>query len=162
MNEGLRKIGERSFAKTAVVEFEFPASLAEVAGAAFQECSALKTVFLADGCGVDVRYCLGSSVAVGPARGTKLGGGLLWDARAMRDVRLSEGLEKIGAWWFYGCGVEKVFVPASVRAVGRYAFACCRALREVEFATASALERIEAYAFCGSGARELAFPSTLA
>lgn len=74
-----------------------------------------------------------------------------WALRALRSVTIPEGAERIWNHWFWGCGVEEVHVPTSVKIVENEAFARCTRLRLVEFAEDSRLESICWEAFYGSG-----------
>ena len=44
-------------------------------------------------------------------------------------LRLPKGLEAVEAGWFDGSDIEKVFIPNTVRALEKRAFACCHQLR---------------------------------
>ena len=57
-------------------------------------------------------------------------------------LRLPNGLEIVGDNWFAGSGIEKVFIPNTVRKLGSSAFVCCEELREVVFEPGSQLETI--------------------
>lgn len=46
---------------------------------------------------------------------------------------IPDGVEKIGNHWFWGCDVEEVTVPASVKEIGTEAFCGCKKLAKVAF-----------------------------
>ena len=60
----------------------------------------------------------------------------------MRNIIVPAGIKEIGAYWFWGSGIESVQVPASVENIGEGAFYRCRYLSQVVFAPESKLERI--------------------
>ena len=78
----------------------------------------------------------------------------------LRHVRLENGLEKIGISCFYGCGLESVTVPETVKIIAWQAFGRCRQLRNVVFSGKTQLKEVENYAFGGTLLREdrVAFP----
>ena len=63
----------------------------------------------------------------------RLGDQLFWDVRRQKRVAIPDGVELIGRYWFYGCGVECVIVPVSVTQIGEMAFARCERLKRVAF-----------------------------
>ena len=69
-------------------------------------------------------------------------------------MRLENGLEKISISCFYGCGLESVTVPETVKIIGWQAFGCCRQLRNIVFSGKSQLKEVENYAFGGTQLRE--------
>ena len=46
----------------------------------------------------------------------------------MKNVVIPDGVERVGAYWFLGSGVENMEIPAGVREIGEYAFYNCRHL----------------------------------
>lgn len=89
------------------------------------------------------------SVAVLPSARSYVGERTLRELRALRDVEIPQGVEKIGSEWFKNSGVESVTIPASVREIGAEAFRGCKQLRRVEFAEGSQLRRIGDRCFQG-------------
>ena len=79
--------------------------------------------------------------------------------RRLRVVELPEGLEIIGEGWFADSNVEKAIISASVREIQKGAFACCKKLRQVEFAERSALELIGELCFYNTGLESITIPS---
>lgn len=69
-------------------------------------------------------------------------------------MRLENGFEKISISCFYGCGLESVTVPETMKIIGWQAFGCCRQLRNVVFSGKSQLKEVENYAFGGTRLRE--------
>ena len=74
-------------------------------------------------------------------------------------VELPEGLEAVGEFWFVDSNVEKAIISASVREIQKGAFACCKRLREVDFAEGSVLERIDELCFYNTGLESITIPS---
>lgn len=81
--------------------------------------------------------------------------------RALGEVLLPAGLEVVEEGWFALSDVQKVTVPASVREIGKGAFACCKKLSEVCFGENSALEKLGAVAFAWSGLYSFTAPTCL-
>lgn len=65
------------------------------------------------------------------SRQTRVGAKLLWDLRALKDVVIPEGVEKIGAYWFSDSEIESVEIAASVRELGIGAFYSCKSLKHI-------------------------------
>ena len=42
----------------------------------------------------------------------------VWKFRELDDVTIPDGVEAIGNYWFWGCAIESVTVPASVKSIG--------------------------------------------
>ena len=54
------------------------------------------------------------------------------DCKQLREVRLNEGLQKIGVFAFYNCiSLSSITLPSTVTEIGWYAFHNCNKLREV-------------------------------
>ena len=74
-------------------------------------------------------------------------------------MKLPEGLQVVGEGWFADSNVERVAIPTSVTEIQKGTFACCKRLREVEFARGSALERIGELCFYNSGLENIIVPN---
>lgn len=152
LNEGLERIGveddrpdsRRSycdrmvFQNSAIRELTIPSTVREVGDDAFLCGRRLRVVWVQEGCAADVRAGAGRSVAVF-SRQTMVGDRLLWDLRALREVALPDGIQRIGCKWFSGSEIEGVTVPASVKEIEEYAFFDCANLRRALFAEGSQL-----------------------
>ena len=115
-----------------------------------------------DGCEADLSVAgVPDSVKVGPPPAATAGGARVWGLRNCREVVIPEGTERIGNYWFYGCGIEDITFPASVKEIGAWAFCCCKCPTRVTFARNSRLERIGSRCFYGSGIQGLTLPGTL-
>ena len=128
------------------------AAVREVGHGAFDFCSRLRTVYVWEGC-PDVQKLVRSPAQVVqiPSGITDVGGRLLRDLRAAREVVLPDGLREVGAGWFARSGVRFVCVPKSVERIAEDAFRGCRWLAEVEFARGSRLEVLGRGCFRESG-----------
>ena len=60
---------------------------------------------------------------------------------------IPDGAEKIGSYWFWGCKIKSVTVPASVKEICANAFRNSRKLMEVVFCAGSKLKTIGRCAF---------------
>ena len=100
--------------------------LEEIGDNAFRNCSNLKAIYVQDGCIVSVREAVKNLVQVLPPKQTVVGDSLLWDLRALGDVVLPEGVQRIGDYWFAKTDIRSVHISASVREIGREAFLECK------------------------------------
>ena len=73
------------------------------------------------------------STKLGPPPETAAGGARVWGLRSCREVVIPEGTERIGNYWFYGCDIEDITFPDSVREIGAWAFYKCNKLTSVAF-----------------------------
>ena len=96
-----------------------------------------------------------------PKKGTKIFNTLIWDMRRLSDALLPAGLETVGEGWFAWSDIQKVTISASVREIGKAAFACCLKLREVCFEHNSVLEIINTKAFAQSDLESFTAPAHL-
>ena len=74
-------------------------------------------------------------------------------------MKLPEGLQVVGEGWFADSNVERVTIPTSVREIQKGAFACCKRLREVEFAEGSTLELMGELCFYNTGLESITIPN---
>ena len=101
-------------------------------------------------CGLS-RVHIPASAEVLPSLGTVAP---IQELRGLKEATIPEGTERVGGYWFWGSGVERVIIPACVRELGTGAFCSCKALREVLFLGAisapeeGALRTIGSEAFC--------------
>lgn len=96
-------------------------------------------------------------VAILP-KATRLGGKLLQNLRLLREVVIPDQTERIGMRWFYGCDIESVTIPDSVREIGEEAFRMCAKLKQVKLAEGGWLWKIGLNSFAQSGVEEIAIP----
>ena len=86
------------------------------------------------------------------------GGVLLEDVCMARDVVLPEGIQQIGARWFWGSCIESVQIPASVEEIGKMAFYNCRRLTQATFASGSRLRSIGVSGFYNTNIEKITLP----
>lgn len=116
---------------------------------------------VSDGCDAVIRPDVRDSVMILPAGPVNIGGASLWELRALVNVVIPEGVERIGNYWFAGSDIESVTIPASVTEIGAEAFRCCKRLTRVSFAVGSILRSIGAECFWGSALTEIKLPRSL-
>ena len=129
LNDGLTVVEDQAFKNSTLQEISISATVSEIGNQAFYGCKALKTCYVRGDCSVNVGEHVKSSVVVLPSRGTLCGNQFLWDLRALREVALPNGVERIGCYWFVNSGIENVTISVSVREIGDEAFLKCRKLR---------------------------------
>lgn len=130
---------------------------------AFRECRNLKSFTLHEGIQKLGFFCLwGTGIAdlripsyIGMTPGQL---GISCDPKVLR---LPDGLEAVGAWWFADSDIEKVLIPSTVREIGNRAFFHCKKLREVVFAPDSQLETIGNFCFYDCGPEEVVIPKSV-
>ena len=164
LNEGLEEIRLQAFCGTGLEAFVAPASLRRIGDMAFSGCGSLGTFRPNEGLLELGRLCLLWTAMEGvklppKVRMTPEQFGL--DQKDPKELRLPAGLEEVGDWWFEDSAVERVFVPRSVRRLGRHAFAGCERLCEVVLEQGSRLERIGDLCFSGCGLTEMPIPKSL-
>ena len=81
-------------------EITLPGTLVSLSFDAFQGCDGLRTVYVEDGCDINIRAYPLRNMSVLPAKGTMVGDEMLWYLRGLKSVRLAEGLERLGSYWF--------------------------------------------------------------
>lgn len=161
MNEGLEKLVTKDshpdedeehqqlgmFYGSGLEEIVLPGTLREVCDSTFNYCNNLQTIWIRDGCTADVKSSVMESVKILPMRDTMVGSLLLWDLRALKNINLPEGIQKIGNYWFRGSDIESVVIPASVKEIGSGTFLKCASLKRIIFANGSILQTIGAHCF---------------
>lgn len=144
-----------------------PGTLRKISGPVFDGCDNIQVVWVGDECIPDVKDYICGSARILPAKGITVGSQLLWDLRALSEVVIPEGIEKIGSHWFSSSGIESVLIPPSVREIQIGAFCDCTRLKKVTFKISESeegnrLERVCRDAFCGCDSLEsVEFPATL-
>ena len=133
---------------------ELPAGLEEVPEHAFSRCRALRSVVFRGGSTLRAIWAGAFEWTAledfsAPPGLREIGMESFYGCRSLRSARLNEGLEALGAdeeqWWmrrrcgvFQSSGLERVWLPSTLRVVGMAAFRGCKALREVRAAGDSA------------------------
>ena len=130
----LEEIRFQAFCRTGLEAFVAPASLRKIGGMAFSGCGSLGTFRPNEGLLELGRLCLLWTTVKGvklPLKVRMTPEQLGLDQKDPKELCLPAGLEEIGDLWFEDSAVERVFVPRSVRRLGRHAFAGCERLCEV-------------------------------
>ena len=65
-------------------------------------------------CGLS-RVHIPASAEVLPSLGTVAP---IQELRGLKEATIPEGTERVGGYWFWGSGVERVIIPACVRELG--------------------------------------------
>ncbi|KAL7537350.1 hypothetical protein ACHAXR_007756 [Thalassiosira sp. AJA248-18] len=160
LNEGLRKIGIRSFWNCRSLRIiKLPSTVTVVGHAAFWDCIDLRDLVLNEGLRKigegAFRGCRHMEIIRLPSTVTEIGNRAFSDCTDLRDlvlnerlrkigeesfqgcrhlrgVALNEGLQKIGNWAFRGCtSLEVIRLPSTITEVGGRAFWGCTNLRDV-------------------------------
>lgn len=79
----------------------------------------------------------------------------------LRRIELPEGLQKIGEKAFFGSGLTRLDVPASVTELGTSTFSRCTSLEVVNFPDNSRLEKIDSDCLKETAIREIELPHSL-
>ena len=129
---------------------------------AFQGCNSLFDVYVEDGCDINIRSRIPYNTSVMSVRETMVGDEILWRLRMLKNVRLAEGLERLGSYWFCGSQIESINISASVREIGIETFCGCERLRDVFIdVEESRLKRICYKAFSNSAITAFCCPKQL-
>ena len=108
----LQKIGNRSFAGTALTRLVLPASVKEIGSKAFEDCHQLTNVEFNKGLQYIKDHAFKNS--------------------GLASLALPESIKEIGEWSFEGCkSLKTVQIPQSVTTLGTGAFYTCSALESV-------------------------------
>ena len=138
----VESLGNYALAGSDFSAFRTPDALKTVGRLAFQNCRSTvfsgkwatedgKAVILEDG--TMVAYADGSTEETLeiPYDGVlSLQEYLFYYRDNLRSAILPEGLTSVGAYCFYGTGLETIYIPDSVESIGSRAFAGCTSLRE--------------------------------
>ena len=89
------------FASSEIQKLFLPSSVESIGESSFDGCKHLKYVDLSAAHGL-------KSISVSA----------FFSCKALKQVLLNEGLETIGKYSFTDCGLERLFVPGSVRFIG--------------------------------------------
>ena len=159
--EALETIGRNAFMWSGLEEATIRGALKEVGLNAFANCTRL-VIYADEDLGVSlINAGIYNPARVGPPPGTSVGGVKVWDLREQKTIIIPDGAERIGSRWFWGCGVESVTIPTSVREIGIDAFSNCKSLRRVLFQTGSRLEKIGSGCFYNSALEEITVPRSV-
>ena len=155
----LEKLGKSCFCKSGIEILTLPGTVKEVGRDAFSDCNSLKTIWLEGDHEIDLsRSGMPDSAQVIFLSVTLPEGVRLRDLCMVKEAIIPDGVERIGACWFFGSGVESVKIPASVKKIGPNAFYGCRSLKSIVFAKGSQLKKIGPGSFCRTEVEETVVP----
>lgn len=166
--EGIREIGQFSFARSALTEISLPQGVETISYGAFYHCDDLKDVELPDTVMLvepkafeHTGWVDGFLNGDGGQGDYLISGGVLIGYRgAGGDVSVPEGVRVIAAEAFIGCGgITSVTLPESLRVIGEGAFEDCAGLREITLN--EGLEQIKDRAFLNCGAETVRVPASV-
>lgn len=125
----LEKIGRECFSKSGIAEVEVPKLLKTIGSNAFLGCEELRTIRVGENLNASLS-CTGisASVEVVLLQGTTAWVRPLLELGKLKEIVVPDGTERIGSYWFWRSGIERVTVPASVAEVGTEAFCGCERL----------------------------------
>ena len=102
--EGTERIEYECFRGSRLEEITLPSTLKEMGSDVFRDCSDLETVWVEEGCALDVREHVADSVVILPVRPTE-NEKRLRDFRGQKHVTIPERTERIGERQFMGSEV---------------------------------------------------------
>ena len=153
---------DRTFEGSGLEEIVLPSTLKEIRGDVFKNFP-LKVVRVGENYTSDARNAIGDleDVQILPKKEINVGKSPLYDLRALRDVVIPEGIEKIGSYWFYNTYIESITIPASTKEIGTQTFYNCNALKNIVFQGENNLEEIGCKCFFCTAIAEFRAPQSL-
>ena len=162
MTDGVTTVGRNAFYLCqSLQEVEFPGTLKEIRGSAFECCTSLTEVTIPNGVttigdsafafctgitALDIpdsvteigdtafRYCRDMRRIKLPKNLTTISDNLLLECESLTGVVLPDAVTAIGDCAFNHCyALQKVTFSQNVKTIGEYAFACCDALTHVYY-----------------------------
>ena len=127
--EGLTHIGNKAFMNSSVESLTLPESVTEYGDHIFYGSQNLSYVEL-------------------PANMKEIPMGIFWDCKSLKRINLPNGLEKIGNASFYGSGLEKLTIPASVKVIDDWAFAWLTSMETIDIPDTVETIGFNAYIYC--------------
>lgn len=152
--EGVVTIGDNAFNNSAIEAVTLPESLVSIGDAAFLQTNMAEITIPANVERLGISAFAGSGAGTSPLkraifagdRVETIEGNTFADCRALREVRLPEGLKKIGYNAFIRCyALESIDIPDAVTVIEKQVFSHCSGLKSVTLGTQ--LESIGANAF---------------
>lgn len=152
--DGFEQIDEGAFRSSGIKTIELPATLKRIGKNAF-EMSGLESVDIPD-CVEQIgdsafAYCTRLTEVKLPAALKTLGDFAFRDCRALFSLQLPEGLETLEGTFYECWDLEHVYIPASVTAIGKFAFA-----QENKEAVGPGMEPLTIHGEAGSFAEKFA------
>lgn len=122
----LKWIGDSAFYMADIDTIDLPEGLEHIGKYAFQG-STVETVSIPEGVqDYDSNiflYCANLSYVELPQDMKEIPANMFWGCTSLKRIALPNNLEKIGSCAFYGSGLEKVTIPASLKEIGDWSFA---------------------------------------
>jgi len=189
--EGLETIGDSAFYESALTELAIPASVTFIGDSAFCKSAALKTVTYARNAklnsigknafascgaleyailpdGVEAigagafEHCTKLAEVLLPAALTEIPDTAFRNCSSLSKVTIQQNITAIGASAFEGSAIESIEIPASVTAIGNFAFYLTEHLTSVVFTEGSRLESLGEYVFFQSASlQSVQLPQTV-
>ncbi len=165
----IQAIGDSAFIGTAITAISIPNSVTTIGANAFNGCTALETVTLAN---ASALATIGESAFENTsitqiflrAKVATIGDSAFKNCTKLANVSINSAapLTSIGANAFEGCAFTEVTIPNSVTTIGDSAFSGCTSLAKVTIdSTASKLKTIGQSAFEGCAFTTISLPSTI-
>ena len=151
LNNALATIDECAFRGcSSLAEISFPNSLSFIGISAFAECSALQSVCLPPKI-TEVRSqtffaCKNLRSAILPHDIGAIGG--FANCSALNSITIPDGVHTIKANAFYGSGLQKLYLPDSVKNIGHDALRGCTQLTDVRLPDALSIIATRTFAGC--------------
>lgn len=120
---------EFCYGREDIEEVVLPASVRRIGAVAFAECHSLRRVQLNKGL-------------------EEIGDGAFLATEHLTEIEFPEGLRVIDQMGFYGSGLRKISVPASVERIGELCFWECGALERADVLGASCTIEKDAFCYC--------------
>lgn len=134
---GVEYVGEDNWYN--ISEVTLPSTLKEIDEDLIKSVKPWGTIWVEDGCTIDVKKYVDYTVTVLPAKADNK---FLRDLRQEKNVVIPDGTQCIGTKWFEHSEIESVRIPASVTEIQSDAFHGCGNLEEVTFEAGSKLKTI--------------------
>lgn len=117
IHEGVKTIGDETFANCALTSVVFPSSLKRIGWAAFRGCTSLSNLSFRS-----YRY----------SKLKEIGGQAFEQCNSLSSIKLPPRLSRIGSYAFDGCyGLQSVNIPSMVKSIEEYAFRNCGNLNSI-------------------------------
>lgn len=181
--KGLESVGEKSFMHSGIKAAVLPDSVTALGADAFRDTNISKLTLPKGLTEIPDRlcaYCFDLKAIQLPKGVTRIGDSAFAYCRSVSSLTLPEGLEEIGEnafymdvsyaaqmWKYYGgkktfTSLKNLKLPASLKTIGKAAFAGCDAVTAVSFGKNAQLESIGEMAFAGCmKLKQLALPDSV-
>jgi len=163
----VKKIHDSAFCNSSLESVVIPASVTAIGKAALDNCSALKSIEVAEGNeyykSLDknlytkdgktlIKYAIGKTATsfTIPEDVEIIGSNALSGSKSLQSITIPNGVTSIEERAFCACSaLQSITIPASIKDIGKEAFASCTALTRVDFTNNGQLTSIGHSAFMG-------------